>query len=219
MMAVLYLSILASLITLGLCGKYTVTDEVWFEVEIRDLEGPGDHYTGTFTVGVFGEVVPMTALNFVSIARGYKQHDEMMSYRDTRVHRIVRDLVIQAGDITTGDGTGGKSIFGHRFNDENFELSHRSAGWVAMANHGPDTNNSQFYVLLGKARWLDGKHVVFGKVVRGWDVIQMIGEVPAEQDTAIPEKSVKIVDCGVHSLKNKYTLTTDQLDSTQDIKQ
>ena len=68
------------------------------------------------------------------------------------------------GDITVGDGSGGKSIYGDRFADEEFVLSHRSDGWVSMANHGPDSNNSQFFILLTKARWLDGKHIVFGKV-------------------------------------------------------
>merc|ERR1712150_93216 len=101
----------------------------------------------------------------------------MGSYKKSVVHRVVPDFVIQMGDITVGDGTGGRSIFGERFNDEEFILSHRAPGWVAMANHGPDTNGSQFYILLTKARWLDGKHVVFGKVIKGMDVIMTLGDV------------------------------------------
>jgi len=88
---------------------------------------------------------------------------------------------------------------------------------VAMANHGPDTNASQFYILLTKARWLDGKHVVFGKVVRGWDVIETLGELDTNKDTAWPKKEVKIVACGVVDMESRYTLTTAQLDSTEDI--
>ena len=80
----------------------------------------------------------------------------------TQTYLLVRHL--QMGDITVGDGSGGKSIYGDRFADEEFILSHRSDGWVSMANHGPDSNNSQFFILLTKARWLDGKHIVFGKV-------------------------------------------------------
>ena len=93
----------------------------------------------------------------------------------------------------------GRSIFGDRFNDEAFVLSHRSTGWVAMANHGSDTNGSQFYILLTKARWLDGKHVVFGKVIRGMKVVETIGDVPYDSNTAVPRKQVKIIDCGINS--------------------
>ena len=111
----------------------------------------------------------------------------------------------------------GRSIFGDKFNDEDFTLSHRSAGWVAMANHGPDTNGSQFYILLTKARWLDGKHVVFGKVIRGFDVVETLGNVPSDPNTAEPKKTVKIIGCGVNKLDKKYDLAEDQLDSTEDL--
>merc|ERR1712150_417360 len=141
----------------------------------------------------------------------------MGKYKGSIVHRIVQDFVIQMGDVTRGDGSGGKSIFGERFNDEDFILSHRSPGWVAMANHGPDTNASQFYIMLTKARWLDGKHVVFGKVIRGMDVIEAIGNVPSDPKTAIPYKKVKIVDCGVNELESKYVLKESQLDSQEDL--
>ena len=96
-------------------------------------------------------------------------------------------------------------------------MSHRSPGWVAMANHGPDSNNSQFYILLTKARWLDNKHVVFAKVIRGYKVIEVLGEVPSDPNTAMPKKEVRIVDCGVNKLDEPYDLTTDQLDSTEDL--
>merc|ERR1712227_734558 len=179
-------------------------------------------------------------MNFAAITRGYEQgkqvvgrlgksikesqvqiekkwKPEKLHYKGTTVHRIVPDFVLQMGDIVDGDGTGGRSIFGKLFNDEQFILSHRGAGWVAMANHGPDTNASQFYIMLTKARWLDGKHVVFGKVVRGFSVIETLGEVEVNPDTAWPKKEVTIENCGVVDLESKYVLTQDQLDSTEDI--
>ena len=216
-MAALFYATLLTVLAMGYCGQFTVTEEVWFDVEVKDLDGPGEDYKGRFVVAVFGEAAPMTTLNFVSIAKGYKKGSDTLHYKDTKIHRIVQDFVIQMGDITTGDGSGGKSIFGDIFNDEEFILSHRSAGWVAMANHGPDTNGSQFYILLTKARWLDGKHVVFGKVIRGFDVIDVIGNVPSSSTTAIPKKAVRIVDSGVNSLEKKYDLTKEQLESTDDL--
>ena len=198
-------------------NKYMVTEEAWFEVKVEDMDGPGNDFTGRFTLALFGEAAPMTVLNFASITKGYKSKDNQLHYKDSPIHRIVPDFVVQMGDVTKGDGTGGRSIFGERFNDEEFILSHRSPGWVAMANHGADTNSSQFYIMLTKARWLDGKHVVFAKVIRGMDVIEALGEVPSDDKTAVPKKKVTIIDCGLNKLNQKYELTEDQLDSTEDL--
>jgi len=216
-MAALFLAAVFSVFATGYCGNFTITDEVWFEVEVKDFDGPGEDYKGRFVIGLFGETAPMTTMNFAAIARGYKRGKEKLHYKNTRVHRIVPDFVVQMGDITTGDGTGGRSIFGDRFDDEEFILSHRSAGWVSMANHGPNSNASQFFILLTKARWLDGKHVVFGKVVRGFDVVETVGNVATNSFTAVPKKEVTIVDCGVNTIDRKYTLTKDQLDSVEDL--
>jgi len=216
-MLLLLFTIASALLTVGLCGNNTVTDEAWFEMEVKDMDGPGQDYRGRFVVALFGETAPMTVMNFVSITRGYSRGKEDLHYKASPVHRIVPDFVIQMGDITMGDGTGGKSIFGERFNDEDFILSHRAPGWVAMANHGPDTNGSQFYILLTKARWLDGKHVVFGKVITGMDVIKTIGEVPSDPTTAVPKKRVRIIDCGINQLDRKYDLTEEQLDLGEDL--
>ena len=213
----LFITAFVALFGLGLCGNFTVTDEAWFEVKVTDMDGPGEHYTGRFTIALFGEAAPMTVMNFAAITRGYSRGGEKLAYKDSPVHRIVPDFVVQMGDITVGDGTGGKSIFGEKFNDEDFILSHRSPGWVAMANHGPDTNQSQFYILLTKARWLDTKHVVFGKVINGYDVVEVLGDVPADVNTAVPEKEVTIVDCGLNPMDRKYDLTPDQLDTTEDL--
>ena len=206
-----------SVISVANCGNFTVTDEAWFDVEVKDLDGPGEDYRGRFTLALFGETAPMSVMNFAAITKGYKRGEMKLSYKDSKIHRIVPDFVLQMGDITVGDGSGGRSIFGERFNDEDFILSHRSAGWVAMANHGPDTNNSQFYILLTKARWLDNKHVVFAKVIKGYKVIEVLGEVPSDPNTAVPKKEVRIVDCGLNNLEQPYDLTTDQIDSTEDL--
>jgi len=213
----LFVATLLAVLAVGLCEKYTVTEEAWFEVQVKDMDGPGQDYRGRFTIALFGDTAPMTVLNFASITKGYKRGKSKLEYKGSVVHRIVQDFVIQMGDVTKGDGSGGASIFGERFNDEDFELSHRSPGWVAMANHGPDTNNSQFYILLTKARWLDTKHVVFGKVTQGYNVIETLGDVPSSSKTAIPKKKITIVDCGLNNLKEKYELTEDQLDTTEDL--
>jgi len=206
-----------SLVALVSGGTYTITDEVWFEVEVKNIDGAGNDFKGQFTIAVFGETAPMTVMNFVSLARGYKKGKESLHYKNTPLHRIVPDFVLQMGDITIGDGTGGKSIFGPKFNDEEFILSHRSPGWVSMANHGRDTNGSQFFIMLTKARWLDGKHVVFGKVIKGYDVLKTIGEVPSDPTTALPKVKVTVTDCGVNALDKKYDLTEEQLDATDDL--
>lgn len=217
---------LPALLSAALCllapawaSEHTVTDEVWFDIEVRDQDGPGPKYLGRFTVGLMGETAPMTVLNFVKLVKGFKkgQSKSELGYKKSYIHRIVQDFVIQMGDITVGDGTGGESIYGTRFNDENFILSHQGPGWVAMANHGPDTNGSQFYIMLTKARWMDGKHVVFGKVVRGMDVVRKIGDIESDKKTAVPKYKVQVIDCGVNDLDAKYELTGDQLTNEADI--
>lgn len=206
------------LLPCAMAGEFTVTEEAWFEVEVADIDGPGTSYSGRFVIALFGETVPMTVLNFASIARGYQRGDETkLHFKNTTIHRIVPDFVIQMGDVTVGDGTGSRSIYGDTFIDENFALSHRAPGWVSMANRGKDTNGSQFFILLSKARWLDGKHVVFGKVIRGFDTVRTLGELATNPKTAAPELEVRVVDCGVDRLDRKYDLQAEDLDSTEDL--
>merc|ERR1711993_201319 len=102
---------------LSYAGNNTVTEEAWFEVEVRNLDGPGQDFRGIFTIALFGDVAPMTVLNFASITKGYKRGNDNLPYKGNPIHRIVQDFVVQMGDVTRGDGTGGKSIFGERFND------------------------------------------------------------------------------------------------------
>lgn len=197
--------------------NYTVTDEAWFEVDVRNLKGPGQSYKGRFTIALFGDVAPMTVMNFIALARGYKRSGQTLHYKNAPVHRIVKDFVIQMGDITTGDGTGGTSIYGEKFNDEEFTVSHRAPGIVSMANRGKDTNGSQFFITMVKARWMDGKHVAFGKVISGYDVLRLLNELPTDPRNAWPMTKVKIVDCGLNPLQTKYELTEKQIDATDDI--
>ncbi|XP_062266573.1 E3 SUMO-protein ligase RanBP2-like isoform X1 [Platichthys flesus] len=144
---------------------------------------------GTITIELFSHIVPKTAENFKVLCTGAKG----FGLRNSVFHRVIPDFM-QGGDITKGDGTGGKSIYGSKFEDENFDVRHTGPGIVSMANYGRDTNNSQFFITLKKAEHLDYKHVVFGWVRDGMDVVQQMGELGTKG--GVPTKKLVITDCG-----------------------
>ncbi|KAJ2156221.1 hypothetical protein GGF46_005341 [Coemansia sp. RSA 552] len=148
---------------------------------------------GRVEVELRSDVAPRTAENFRALCTGEKG----FGFSGSVVHRIIPGFMMQAGDFTRGDGTGGKSIYGASFKDENFELRHDAPGIVSMANSGKDTNGSQFFITFGPAPHLDDKHVVFGSVVRGMDIVRMVEAVGNQDAPLNPKKRVSICSCGL----------------------
>ncbi|XP_008275426.1 E3 SUMO-protein ligase RanBP2 isoform X1 [Stegastes partitus] len=145
---------------------------------------------GTITVELFSHIVPKTAENFRALCTGEKG----FGLKDSIFHRVIPDFMCQGGDITNSDGTGGKSIYGNKFEDENFDVRHTGPGILSMANRGRDTNNSQFFITLKKAEHLDFKHVAFGWVRDGISVVQQMGEFGTKG--GVPSQKLVITDCG-----------------------
>jgi peptidylprolyl isomerase len=168
-----------------------ITCKVYFDISVDGFP------IGRIVMGLYGDVVPKTALNFKTLCEGdqISEDGKKLTYVGTPFHRIIPGFMCQSGDITTHNGYGGVSIYGAKFEDENFDLKHTGGGILSMANAGPNTNASQFFMCVKKTSHLDKKHVVFGTVLDGYDVVKEIEACGRRNGT--PFKKVVIAGAGV----------------------
>merc|ERR1719334_718911 len=167
----------------------------------------GDEKLGRVQFELFSKITPKTARNFIALCQSKK-------YKKSIVHRVIPNFMIQMGDYERGDGTGGASIFGEQFEDENFKLKHGKY-MLSMANAGPNTNGSQFFICTADCTHLNGKHVVFGHVVAGKDVIDRIEAVKTSEGSNRPIVPVVINKCGKMMLKSLSVETAERMQSDQ----
>ena len=157
---------------------------------IMSIQIDGNDEKHEVELKLFDDIVPITCKNFRVLAgKGIDNNN----YTNSIFHRVIKNFMIQGGDIMNGDGTGSISIFGKQFEDENFKVKHDQKGLLSMANSGPDTNGSQFFITTGDANHLDNKHVVFGKIIKGYDVIDTINKLATDANDK-PYQNVRIIN-------------------------
>ena len=192
MKSYLLLGLLAATATLTSADPIDkVTHTVFFDI---DIDG---QRAGRVVFGLFGETVPKTAENFRALCTGEKgvgNAGKPLHFKGSHFHRIIPGFMAQGGDFTNGDGRGGESIYGARFNDENFKLKHTKPMLLSMANAGPNTNGSQFFITFKETPWLDGRHVVFGEVIEGEDIVKALEKIGTGSGST--SKKAVIVDSG-----------------------
>ena len=171
--------------------------QVYFDIKI------GDKAMGRIIILVRADVVPKTAENFRALCTNEKGY----GYQGSTFHRVIPGFMLQGGDFTAHNGTGGRSIYGRKFADENFQLQHTGAGTLSMANSGPGTNGSQFFITTTKTDWLDRKHVVFGNVVSGYSVVEKIEKFGSKSGK--PSEKITIAACG--ELTDRHMMSNREL--------
>ena len=175
---------------------------VFMEIEVAGANKGESVESHRLEMVLYENIVPKTVKNFLSLCTGEKgvtktaEGEIALHYKGSAFHRLIKGFMLQGGDFTRGDGTGGCSIYGEKFQDENFKVKHSGRGDLSMANAGKDTNGSQFFITFAKTTWLDNKHVVFGRVVKGLESLNKIeGLETGEKDR--PKREVRIVNCGL----------------------
>jgi peptidylprolyl isomerase len=165
--------------------------KVFFDITMNDKPA------GRVVMELYADTVPKTAENFRALCTGEKgmgKSGKPLHFKGSVFHRVIPQFMLQGGDFTHGSGVGGESIYGAKFADENFIHKHTGSGVLSMANAGPNTNGSQFFVCTVPCPWLDGKHVVFGKVIEGMNVVKAVEGVGSQSGKT--SQKVVIADCG-----------------------
>lgn len=190
----------------------TQNPHAFFDITIDDEKA------GRIVFELRVDVVPRTCKNFLCLCTGQMGNSKIsgkpLHYKGCVFHRVIPKFMCQSGDFTLGNGRGGESIYGQYFDDENFELKHGPPGALSMANSGPNKNRSQFFITTSKCADLDGKHVVFGRVIEGMDVVKAIEKCGSRKGET--SKKVVIEDCGVFGPDNETVITKYQLPGEKD---
>ena len=185
-------SLISSLVAIAFADTLdTVTEKVYFDIEVDGQK------EGRIVFGMFGDTVPKTVKNFSTLcdgSAGTGNSGKPLHFKGSSFHRIIPGFMAQGGDFTNGNGTGGESIYGNKFADENFTLQHTKPYLLSMANAGPNTNGSQFFITFKETPWLNGRHTVFGEVIEGQEIVEAMEKIGSGSGKT--SKTVTIVDSG-----------------------